>query len=154
MLCSGISFVLLRATGARVGEVRLVDEDDLIDDPFPGVRLRTLKRKHEVYRLVPVSEDVYNHVGGLLREVGSLRNVDRSYARKLMMRAGLGLGIDRKLLHPHVFRHSRAVELLKAGLSVPEVAAILGHASIQTTMIYLQIAPVDIYRKMRSAGVL
>jgi molybdate transport system regulatory protein len=71
-----------------------------------------------------------------------------------MMRAGLGLGIDRKLLHPHVFRHSRAVELLKAGLSVPEVAAILGHASIQTTMIYLQIAPVDIYRKMRSAGVL
>ena len=44
-----------------------------------------------------------------------------------------------KSIHPHVFRHTRAMHLLEAGLTLVDIKDILGHASIKTTEIYLKI---------------
>ncbi len=44
-----------------------------------------------------------------------------------------------KSIHPHVFRHTRAMHLLEAGLTLVDIRDILGHASIKTTEIYLKI---------------
>lgn len=48
---------------------------------------------------------------------------------------------------PHVLRHTAAVHLLKAGLSLVEVSHILGHRDIQTTMIYAHIIPQEAAKK-------
>ena len=37
---------------------------------------------------------------------------------------------------PHVFRHSRAMHLLQAGVELIYIRDILGHVSVQTTEIY------------------
>ena len=42
-----------------------------------------------------------------------------------------------KHLTPHVFRHSAAMELVKADVDVSVIALWLGHESVQTTQIYL-----------------
>lgn len=39
-------------------------------------------------------------------------------------------------LHPHLFRHSRAMHLLEAGVPLPIIQEWLGHSNIETTRIY------------------
>jgi len=41
-----------------------------------------------------------------------------------------------KNLHPHMFRHSRAIHLYRGGMPLPLLSEWLGHAQIETTMIY------------------
>ena len=42
-------------------------------------------------------------------------------------------------ISPHVFRHSRAMHLLQAGVNLIYIRDILGHVSIQTTEIYARV---------------
>lgn len=39
-------------------------------------------------------------------------------------------------LHPHLFRHSRAIHLYRSGMPLPLVSEWLGHAQLETTQIY------------------
>lgn len=39
-------------------------------------------------------------------------------------------------LHPHLFRHARALHLYRAGMPLPLVGEWLGHAQLETTLIY------------------
>ncbi|WP_164917257.1 site-specific integrase [Clostridium sp. JN-9] len=41
-----------------------------------------------------------------------------------------------KDLHPHMFRHSRAMHLYRGGMPLPLLSEWLGHAQLETTMIY------------------
>ncbi len=50
------------------------------------------------------------------------------YLSRLKKEAGIS-----KRLHPHIFRHSMATQLLMEGVDVSMVATILGHKDIQTT---------------------
>ena len=43
-----------------------------------------------------------------------------------------------KRTYPHLFRHSRAVELLHAGVNVKAIQRFLGHTNLQVTSIYLE----------------
>ena len=43
-----------------------------------------------------------------------------------------------KRVHPHVLRHSAAMELLHAGVDTSVIALWLGHESVETTQIYLE----------------
>jgi site-specific recombinase XerD len=51
---------------------------------------------------------------------------------ELARRAGV-----HKRVHAHGFRHTFAVELLRAGVSVRHIQQLLGHTSLNTTSIYL-----------------
>ena len=39
-------------------------------------------------------------------------------------------------VHPHLFRHSRAMHLYQGGMDLTLVSQWLGHANLQTTLIY------------------
>ncbi|MCF8568530.1 site-specific integrase [Alicyclobacillus tolerans] len=39
-------------------------------------------------------------------------------------------------VHPHLFRHARAIHLYRGGMPLPLLSEFMGHASVQTTTIY------------------
>lgn len=63
------------------------------------------------------------------RDPGSLE----SRIRKIGKRAGV------ENVHPHRFRRTGATMALRAGMPLMEVSQILGHESVGTTQIYLDI---------------
>lgn len=42
-------------------------------------------------------------------------------------------------LHPHMFRHSKALHLLEAGVNLVYIRDLLGHVSVTTTEVYLKL---------------
>jgi integrase/recombinase XerD len=50
-----------------------------------------------------------------------------------------------QLANPHRFRHTFASDMIRAGISLPALMQLMGHADIQTTLIYAQITPQDVY---------
>ena len=53
-------------------------------------------------------------------------------------------------IHPHRFRRTLATNLIHHGMPIQEVASILGHDKLDTTMKYVYIDNVDVkhsYRK-------
>jgi site-specific recombinase XerD len=58
------------------------------------------------------------------------------YVRGLLRRLAGKAGIEKRV-HPHGLRHTYAVELEAAGLTVSEISKLLGHSSIGVTARYL-----------------
>jgi integrase len=50
-----------------------------------------------------------------------------------------------KLANPHRFRHTFASDMLRAGVSLPALMRLMGHSDIQTTLLYVQVTPQDVY---------
>lgn len=71
------------------------------------------------------------------------RNYNK-YLKKIFKNAGL----KEDKAHSHVFRHSRAIHLLNAGLNLAQVKKVLGHVSILNTMIYTQYSNHDINKAL------
>ena len=71
------------------------------------------------------------------------RNYNK-YLKKIFAIAGL----PKDKAHSHVFRHSRAIHLLNAGLNLAQVKKILGHVSILNTMIYTNYSNYDINKAL------
>jgi integrase/recombinase XerD len=53
--------------------------------------------------------------------------------------------------HPHRFRHTFASDMVRAGISLPALMNLMGHANISTTMIYVQISPLDVLEQYARA---
>lgn len=43
-------------------------------------------------------------------------------------------------LHPHQFRHAKASHWLEDGINIVQISFLLGHAQLQTTMVYLDVS--------------
>lgn len=71
------------------------------------------------------------------------RNYNK-YLKKIFEVAGL----SKDKAHSHVFRHSRAIHLLNAGLNLAQVKKVLGHVSILNTMIYTNYSNHDINKAL------
>ena len=53
--------------------------------------------------------------------------------------------------NPHRFRHTFASEMVRAGMSLPALMQLMGHANIQTTMVYVQLTPRDVWEQFARA---
>lgn len=51
----------------------------------------------------------------------------------------------------HRFRHTFGADMVRAGISVPALQHLMGHSQIHTTMLYVQLAPQDIWREYACA---
>ena len=121
-------FLLLRYTGMRLGEALVLD-DRLDIDLVRGV----VKIGGDSPREVPLPDEVMDALKIFFEAPMSLElrgqvfHMDQGYVRRIFSERGKGTGIPRELLNPRVLRHSRAVELLRGGVPVVVVDAMLGH---------------------------
>lgn len=76
-------------------------------------------------------------------------NLTRSGLLRLVSRLGDAAGIIAKRSSPHTFRHTFAIEFLRAGGNVYALMHALGHSSLKTCMIYLAIAQADLQEQHR-----
>lgn len=65
-------------------------------------------------------------------------HADQSVINKGIKRAVKQCGINKKV-SAHTFRHSFATHLLQTGTDIRTIQALLGHANLQTTMIYTHV---------------
>lgn len=137
---------LFFATGVRLDELSQIDAPDLnwVDksirvigkgnkervvyfSPKAGVYIKKYlldRPKCETEALFVTSKKPHNRMGH--------RSIQREI-RKIADKAGLS-----KDVYPHLLRHSFATQGLKSGMSINVIHDLLGHDSLDTTLIYAQ----------------
>jgi integrase len=53
--------------------------------------------------------------------------------------------------NPHRFRHTFASDMIRQGMSLPALMHLMGHADIETTMVYISLTPTDVWREYARA---
>ena len=53
--------------------------------------------------------------------------------------------------NPHRLRHTCGYDMVRAGMSLPALQQLMGHSQIATTMLYVQLAPQDVWREYARA---
>ena len=53
--------------------------------------------------------------------------------------------------NPHRLRHTFGSDMVRNGISLPALQKLMGHSHIQTTMLYVQLAPQDVWREYGQA---
>ena len=147
-----VSFLL--STGCRISEVCALNRDDVDLSNMECVVLGKGNKERTVY----LSEICVMHLKYYLR----LRKDD---SRALFIGKGTERlhpgGVRKRLneiaevagvenVHPHRFRRTLATNLINHGMAIQEVASILGHDRIDTTMTYVYIDKINVknsYRK-------
>ncbi|MDL1970724.1 MAG: site-specific integrase [Candidatus Desulfofervidaceae bacterium] len=157
-----LTFLVLRFTGARLGEVLLLDDTTDIDFRNAEIKLITLKRhnpkKKNHTRIVPVPANVTSEIATYLAEFpeqrGKVFKLDQGNFRRVFYERAKEADIPKNLGHPHILRHTRAIELLRAGVPVTIVQNLLGHSVLTTTAIYLRISGQEAKGILREKGLI
>ena len=135
--------------GLRVSEALALEVADLsLDAELPTIRVRSGKGKKP--RVVPVHPELgaafrmalsYGNVSEG-RIIDAHRSTAHRWVKKAVERAeqlgAIPLGRE---VGTHTFRHSYARHLLMNGIPINYLSRWLGHSSIQTTLIYLELVP-------------
>ena len=148
--------LFLFSTGARLNEMITVKvKDVIIDGKHPYIRITG---KGDKPRIVPVSDETFLENYKYYCELYHARNNPDSYLFYTTIRGCQGRMSEdnvqrilkkygdaaRKIssslpsIHPHLFRHSYGAQLYRLGLSLPEIAKLLGHVDISTTEVYAE----------------
>jgi site-specific recombinase XerD len=159
---------ILRATGMRIGECRMLAADSLRNLGQDQWAVRVPLGKLHTERWVPVDD----HTRGIFNSILDQRpsNPDMRDARNpgflllqkngrppsyMSMRKELilaaheaGCSVQPTL---HQMRHTYATEMLRAGVSLPAVKTLLGHQTLEMTMRYVQISQIDLQREYHRA---
>jgi len=53
--------------------------------------------------------------------------------------------------NPHRLRHTFGTDMVRNGISLPALQHLMGHSQIRTTMLYVQLAPQDVWREYARA---
>ena len=148
--------LFLFTTGVRLDELRHIRIKDLIiEDKYPYVRVTGKGNKN---RIIPVSDesflDNYNYYCSLyhtdknpdehlfytvlrgekgIMSEDNIQRILKKYADKARISDPSFPGV-----HPHLLRHSYGAQLYRLGLSLAEIAKLLGHENISTTEIYAE----------------
>lgn len=136
--------------GLRVAELTGLNNGDITLGAGSNVRCLGKGRKH---RAVPLNKATSAVLSGWLIERGGLRDeplfptrtgrrlspdaVERLVAKHARTAASLDPSFPADGVHPHVLRHTCAMNLLHNGVDTAVIALWLGHADIRSTTAYL-----------------
>lgn len=141
---------LTAQTGLRVAELTGLNNGDITLGDGANVRCLGKGRKH---RAVPLNTPTRTVIGGWLTERGGLREeplfptrtgrrlspdaVERLVRKHARIAASRDPSFPAGQIHPHVLRHTCAMNLLHNGVDTAVIALWLGHADIRSTATYL-----------------
>lgn len=130
--------LLLGTTGSRIGEALGLKWCDLMSTP-PHVIYR--ETKNGDVRAVPLGQMVYDLIHSLPRRG---EYIFTSYRGGVLGQQEINLDFKRrakivgitKPVYNHIFRHSYITTMLETGVDVSDVARIVGHKNLNSTMRY------------------
>ena len=140
--------MFLRFTGARISEVAGINDQVDVDFRSADVTLAVLKRHNphnkNMRKMVSVPQQAVNKLARYLAQYPEMKGkafaVNRSNFFRLFQKLTLECGFSKTLAHPHVLRHTRVLEMVRAGVPLTIVQQILGHSNLNTTAVYLQFS--------------
>ena len=156
--CRDLAIVgLMLLQGLRSCEVLALDQEDLILSEAQ-VRVRGKGNKIRLLPLAPEAVQLLDHYLRLERPPhcsaalfvclkGRARGTRMTAAglRSLFRHHRQTTGVAKA--NAHRFRHTFATDMIRAGISLPALMHLMGHAQIQTTMVYIRITPQDVYQQ-------
>jgi len=126
-------FSLLANSGMRISELLNLKPEDVTINGVAKIRITGKGNKERVINIPrEVMENAIN--AGLFDRKITARAVEKAL-KKYAAKAGI-----KKHVTPHILRHSFGVALAKRNMPINQIQAILGHANLSTTSIYLAIA--------------
>ena len=135
----------LAMTGCRISEALGLRPSD-VDLDSAELRIATLKRRREHWRSVPVPEDLVQALDLVHRirhaqaspraRTRALWPITRQAAHRQVGALMAAAGIEGPQACPRGLRHGYGVAAVTAGVPLPTIAAVLGHATLDTTAIY------------------
>jgi site-specific recombinase XerD len=162
-----VILVVMYASGARAQEICDVTVKDVSHDNN-GNALLTLMGKGNIPRRVKITTDATELLNKYItyRKIGeqpdrhvfsSQRNehmsvvcLEEIFAKyEKMAKKAHPNKFNAGRYTPHVMRHTTATHLIEAGVALPVVKNILGHASIQSTQIYVEISQQTVDQSVR-----
>lgn len=148
---------VLYDTGARVDELIHMK---LIDIHLDKPSVIKIKGKGNKVRVVPIIGNTVQLLKHYIaendlerRQFSDHEYIFQNRSGNPYTRAGISYIIDKYVelanlkdkanitinVHPHVFRHTKAVHLLESGVELIYIKDILGHSSVKTTEIYARV---------------
>ncbi|AEX86496.1 site-specific recombinase XerD (plasmid) [Marinitoga piezophila KA3] len=117
--------IFLRNTGLRISEYHNLTEKDIrITGEYAELRIKGKGNKERVLLIE--------------RKLLDLANKYRLFENKKSIRA-IQKYFNKHGIHPHLLRHTFAVEFLNRGGAINQLQAILGHSNIAITDIYTKV---------------
>jgi molybdate transport system regulatory protein len=144
-------FLMLRHSGAKLGEVLAINERTDID-PVQGTVTIGSRDPDNNPRRVVVPKDFLEEAGRFTASPanrginGELFRLDPGFVRRKLYEQARKAGLPVGRVSPTSLRHSRAVELLRGGVPLPVVQVMLGHSSLVLTSIYCSFSDQDCQR--------
>lgn len=152
--------LFLLNTGARISEAIKTKVSD-IDFNGKIIILPNLKSSPDrrvVYLTPRLSNELIswiraerlNHNDFLFKGQKSGKHYSRYSAYLAIQKLLVNSGIDKKRAHPHIFRHTYAIKLHRAGVPITAIRRALGHKSIFSTLIYSQLGDNEVMDEIKS----
>ena len=148
---------LLLLNGLRSCEVLGLELEDLC---LREAQMRVRGKRGKV-RVLPLAPETIRLLNCYLQTERPLTNSSRVFVSlkgrargKPMSKAGLRslfrhhrAGASVAKANPHRFRHTFGSDMTRAGVSLPALQRLMGHSNIETTMLYVQLSPADVYEE-------
>jgi site-specific recombinase XerD len=152
---------LMLLDGLRSHEVLAIALDDLC----LAQKQIWVHGKGNKQRLLPLPEDAIQAIENYLHLERPLTNSPRLFVSLKGRRRGQPMtpaGLRSLFRHhrrktqvtqanPHRFRHTYGADMVRAGVSLPALMRLMGHAHIHTTMLYVQLSPHDVWQEYHRA---
>lgn len=142
---------LLFSSGLRRSEICALKRKDIDLEHRRGRVYRQKVRDWHTFLFDKKTRDKLNDYFVLEDEVDNAFNIGISGMNYIFQKLQKQDRLKGMKLHPHVFRHSLAVHLLKTGTSLKYIQSVLGHVNISETAKYVPIIDEDVEKAYRES---